>query len=762
MKQLSRATSARTHGANEAPSLRSHIRSAAWIAAPESIETPRIVRHFTLSEEVTRACLEIAGLGYFEAYCNGARIGEDYYVPAVSDYSKRELKNLLYPLKDTFFYRTYYLKYNLAPYLHAGENTLEIVLGNGWFRQRERNVEGDMRYADALRAIYAITAKGASGETVVLSDGSELCYETEIRYAELFIGEMHDFVTPVPTVGERVQSVEMKTQLSEQTCPPDRLIRTVTPVLLREEGGVRLYDCGEVVSGFAVLNAKGDAAELTVTYSEELTADGKSINPDTTGSPHFGASRFQIQCDVFRTDGMPRRLAPRFCWHAFRYFTVACEGAQPADCIGSVSVEVVHSDVTITSSFESDHEALNWLYEAYLRTQLDNMHGSIPSDCPHRERLGYTGDGQVTCDAAMLMLDAKSFYEKWITDIIDGQDKTTGHVQHTAPFMGGGGGPCGWGGAIIEVPYQYYRHYGGKDKLLLWYPAMRKYVSYILSRCDGSLVVREEEGGWCLGDWASMDKMRLPEPYVNSCLFLRQLRELAEIACLLGLPADAEQYRARFAEVRDAVIARYYHADSGSFCDGTQAADAFALDVDIAPDEARTISNLSAYYERLGYLDTGFIGTNILFDVLLRHGKVDLAYALMTGEQMGSYLWMKRQGATTLYEYLNGGGSHCHPMFGAPAKYLFRHFLGICKHFITEQPCVEETLRIAPLIPRAAHSMSGSISAVQGDISVCWHRDECGVEISVGVPEGLRATFAYGGMETELHPGETTFHFKET
>ena len=759
MKKLSRASLAGT-SAPYVLAVPTHIRTAAWIATPEHIETPCISRTFTMPQKVQAAGLEIAGLGFFEAYINGKRIGEDYYVPAVSDYCKRELRGLLYPLNDTFTHRTYFMKYDVTPYLQEGENTLQIVLGNGWFRQRERNVEGDMRFGDELCAIYALTALHAQGQSVVLSDGSEVCRETEIRECELFIGETHDFTAPLSEKAEAVHLIEMKTQLSEQTCPPDRKIRTVTPVLLREQDGVRLYDCGEVVSGFAVLHAAGHAAALTVTYSEELTADGLTIDPGTTGSPHFGRTRFQIQSDVFRTDGQKRTLAPRFSWHAFRYFTVACEGAAFADCIDAVTVDVVHSDIAITSSFESDSEALNWLYEAYLRTQLDNMHGSIPSDCPHRERLGYTGDGQVACDAAMLMLDAKTFYQKWITDIIDGQDRASGHVQHTAPFMGGGGGPCGWGGAIIEVPYQYYRHYGGKDKLLLWYPAMRKYVSYILSRSENGLVVREEEGGWCLGDWASMDQMRLPEPYVNSCLFMRQLRELAEVAGLLGLPADAEQYLTLFEKTRCAVIERYYNAETGDFWDGTQAANAFALDVDIAPDD-RALQNMTAYYEKLSYLDTGFIGTDILFDVLLRYGEVDLAYALMTGDKMGSFLWMKRQGATTLYEYLNGFGSHCHPMFGAPAKYLFRHFLGICKHFITERPCIEETLRIAPMIPRAAKSMSGSISTAQGDISVAWHREGESVEISVGVPEGLRATFAYGGMETELHPGESTFVFRK-
>ena len=758
MKKLSRASLTHT-GASAVPSMPTHIRQAAWIATPEHIETPYFSRSFTLPQAAKAACLEIAGLGFFEAYINGVRIGEDYYVPAVSDYCKRALRGLLYPVNDTFTHRTYFMKYDVTPYLQEGENTLQIVLGNGWFRQRERNVEGDMRFGDELCAIYALTALHAQGQSVVLSDGSEVCRETEIRECELFIGETHDFTAQLPTQPVPVEIVEMKTQLSEQTCPPDRKIRTITPTLCWERGDTRMYDCGEVISGFARLAADRTPMRVTVTYSEEL-GENDVLDPTTTGAPHVGASGgHQLQHDIFCTDGQPRSLAPRFCWHAFRYFTVKCEGAAFADGIDAVEVDVVHSDTPITSSFESDSEALNWLYEAYLRTQLDNMHGSIPSDCPHRERLGYTGDGQVACDAAMVMLDVKSFYEKWITDIIDSQDKTSGHVQHTAPFMGGGGGPSGWGGAIIEVPYQYYRHYGGKDKLLLWYPAMRKYVSYILSRCEENLVVREEAGGWCLGDWASIGKMTLPEPYVNSCLFMRQLRELAEVAGLLGLPADAEQYGALFEQTRCAVIAKYYNEQTGDFCDGTQAANAFALDVDIAPDE-RALQNLTAYYEKLGYLDTGFIGTDILFDVLLRNGQIDLAYALMTGDKMGSYLWMKRQGATTIYEYLDGRGSHCHPMFGAPAKYLFRHFLGICKRFITERPCVEESLRIAPMIPRAAKSMSGSISTVQGDISVAWHRDGENVEISVGVPEGLRATFAYGGMETELHPGETTFTFR--
>lgn len=116
----------------------------------------------------------------------------------------------------------------------------------------------------------------------------------------------------------------------------------------------------------------------------------------------------------------------------------------------------------LNATFECGNETINWLFNAYIRTQLINMHCGVPMDCPHRERLGYTGDGQLTAETAMLFLNGKRFYEKWAADVADCQDVKTGHVQHAAPFFGGGGGPGGWGSAIVEVPYAYYKVYGDK------------------------------------------------------------------------------------------------------------------------------------------------------------------------------------------------------------------------------------------------------------------------------------------------------------
>lgn len=234
-----------------------------------------------------------------------------------------------------------------------------------------------------------------------------------------------------------------ETQFFIQDCPADRAERAIKPAKLFDLGEVSIYDMGENISGYPVVAATVDGANITVRCSEEINPDG-TLNFDS-------CDRGQIQKDEYRNAKKGEECMPWFTWHGFRYFELT-NNAEPVRC------EVIHSDCAVTSSFESGSEMLNWLYDAYIRTQLSNMHSGVPSDCPHIERLGYTGDGQLCCEAAMMLLDSQKFYKKWLEDISDCQSIGNGHVQHTAPFMGGGGGPAGWGGAIAVVPYEMYKY----------------------------------------------------------------------------------------------------------------------------------------------------------------------------------------------------------------------------------------------------------------------------------------------------------------
>ena len=728
------------------------LQAAKWIGCGTKAVTPYIHRTFTLCNPQS-GIIAVTGLGFFKLWINGHLVSEELHNPAPSQYERRDLTRFGYPIFDELTLRIYYRRYDISAFLQDGENELTLLLGNGWYRQKERIAEGNVWYGEALKAIFAISVQNAEGEQRFVSDGSEVYTDSHITYSNLFIGEVQDaglLDAKLPSFPVEVLP-DSEAKLTLQDCPSDRVIRTITPKPILQAGDRTVYDAGENITGRVRLMIAAPKGErVTLRFAEEIEPDG-TLNFVSTGSPHTCASGVpQIQQDVFIGDGEAHRMVPEFVWHCFRYFEIVGAGNQPV-------VEVIHTDLPVTSAFDSDSEALNWLYDAYIRTQLNNIHGCVPSDCPQRERLGYLGDGQVTCEPSMLLLDSAGAYRKWMQDILDCQDQDSGHVQHTAPFMGGGGGPGGWGGAVVFVPYQYYRRTGDLDWVRHCYPAMAKWVSYMISRSEDGLIVREEKDGWCLGDWASVGTMHLPEPFANTCYFADALQKLAFLAEQLGEAQDAADFTAQANLCKDAIKRHYYDPSTGSYCHGIQGADAHALYIGMDED-VRTLENLDARYRSLGYFDTGFFGTDELAEVLFRYGKGDTAYRLLTAETEGGYLWMKRAGATTVWEYLGRqfgeNNSHCHPMFCGPVRQLFGSILGI------RQPegCVGyQEVEIAPVFVEGLSRAAGSVTLNGGVLSVKWQRVGDEIELDVCVPAGVHAVFAHDGKKRELVCGENRF-----
>lgn len=710
-----------------------------WIKADDSCQSP-VIRHTFQAEKPTEGYIEITGLGYFCLRINGMEITKDRFVPALSDYENRDFSRLLYPISDTFTHRIYFLRYDCSQVLKRGENTVEIRLGNGFYRQTERTIEGTGVFGQDLKTAFCIVFQDTDGRKESFSDGTQLWSNSEIVSSHLFTGEVHDAgrLSQTP-VWKPVQIVPApRSELTLQTCPADRVIQTITPVLLLEDGQKRIYDAGENISGNVRITTGAPAGtQIRLRYAENLI-DGK-LDFKTTGSEYICASGCsQIQEDVFICDGKKRSFEPLFAWHAFRFFEVI----GPVD---NLEVQVIHSDTPVTSTFQSDCEGMNWLYKAFVRTQLNNMHGGVPSDCPHRERLGYTGDGQVCAPAAMLTLQSREFYRKWIRDILDCQDISGGHVQHTAPFMGGGGGPGGWGCAIVLVPYAYYRHYGEVQMLRQCYDPIKKWFAYLDSRLENQLITREEPKGWCLGDWCTLEKTVLPEPFVNTYFYIKCLRIMGKMAAVLDKPEDTPFFAAKEEALTNALLKTYFDAKTGNFFENLQGANAYGLDLGLG--DGRTLQNLVEHYEKLGHFDTGFLGTDILLDVLFRMGQKDLAYRLLESRELGSFLYMKDRGATTLWETWNGMESHDHPMFGAASRLLFTSVLGICQ---AENAAGYQNLIICPQIPKQMQYAKGSIETQNGTIFVSWHKKEKQICFEIQIPEKTTGVFRYGTQEWRL------------
>ncbi|MBO5360370.1 MAG: GNAT family N-acetyltransferase [Clostridia bacterium] len=609
--------------------------------------------------DASAVMLVSCGLGFSHITVNGQPVTDALLTPAWTNYEKRDLTKIHMPIYDTIIHRIHYVENDISSLVKQGKNVIEFHIGAGWYGQNQSRNEGMVEYGQ-LKLAFKIL----EGDTLVSKSDTDVEWrDSYITRTNIYFGETHD--ARLIGKGEWKKTVKLERPLAlltKQTCTPDCEIRKIIPKKIYSFGDTAIYDLGENVSGYPkiVFDEKAITDERAfVRFSEELNEDG-SLEFDTLGM-HFRMQRDEF---VFSEEQKDHQFYPRFTWHGCRYFEV--EGrAYPTE------FAVVHTDMKVITDYKSDDDMLQWIVDTYIRTQLNNVHCCVPSDCPHRERLGYTGDGQLACDAAMLCFDAEDMYRKWMQDVADCQDIYGGHVQHTAPFYGGGGGPGGWGGAIVFVPYTFYKHYGDKDVLKKYYPNMLKYLQYMETHSEGNLVVRGEEGGWCLGDWCPPEKVILPEPFVNTYFYIKAVRIVKEIGKILGID-NAEDMESRSAAAEKAMLDKYYDNATGSFCGGVQGADAYAADLGLGDE--RVYKNVLEKYSALGKFDTGIFGTDILVRILCERGDKELAKRLLTsGDGIGTFRYMRDCGATTLWENWNGADSHSHPMFGAVVASIIRY-----------------------------------------------------------------------------------------
>ncbi len=732
--------------------------SAKWVSANKNISSPLFRAEFS-TKDVKNAEIYICGLGFFEFYINGKRVSEDLLVPAFSQYCYRDLSAHYTERQDKMSYRTYVCYYRLNDYLAQGDNAIGVQLGNGWYNLSDTK-DGDptwTSYGD-LKLCYKIVLEHNDGtKTEIISDESLKCSESEITYNNIYGGERHDYSLEkkgFATVGYDDSAWDKVTvadapvcEFYIQECFADNVMRTITPKKIKDLGQTSIYDCGEGITGYAVIKTKENGATLTARYADV-------INDDFTLDFHpSGGDERKLQQEVFKNTEEGRGYYPHFCWHAFRYIEVSNNAEIE-------TVNVTHYGCATTSGFESDNEVLNWLYKTYIRTQLDNMHCGVPSDCPHIERLGYTGDGQLCAEAVMLMTHSKSFYKKWMGDIADCQDVETGHVQHTTPFCGGGGGPAAWGGAIVVVPYMFWKTYGETDVIEQYLPNMLKYIDYMVAHSESGLVCREEKE-WCLGDWCApmdlykpehhtMSRVLIPETYVNTVLFIKQMKMVIELAKIIGKEELTSHLPELIKKALDMVNIAYYSPMTHCYCGDVQGANCLALDAGLG-DEKTLKMTVEKYADRECF-DTGIVATDVLPRVLFESGNAQLAFDLMTSRKLPSFGYMMEHGATTLWEDWMPERSLNHPMFGALTRYLFTYLLGISQ---SPDSAGFEKIVIKPCLVNGMNKASGYIVTEKGKISVAYEKTGDEISFIVGVPDS--AEFICGEYKATLTEGWNRF-----
>ena len=329
---------------------------------------------------------------------------------------------------------------------------------------------------------------------------------------------------------------------------------------------------------------------------------------------------------------------------------------------------------------------INRVNHLFWRTQTDNMHMGVASDCPHREKGAYTGDGQVACVAVMENFDADKFYRKWLRDMADCQDTLSGYVPNTAPFHPGCGGGVAWGAAINIIPWEHYRHYADKSVLEEHYDAMQKQLAFMESwRTEEGIMNMQMPRGaekpqyWMnLGDWCPA--YNLPEDRLVHTYFLwKCARFMACAASVLGKTDDAARYDALAQDVWTAFHKVFFNPETASYGDNN-GSNVFALHMGV-PEENReaVVETLRKEIEANGgHINTGIFGTQIFFDVLCDNGLSELAYQVLTQKECPGYGWWVEQGADAMLL----GEARFHACLEARAKGLALILAG---HYATER-----------------------------------------------------------------------------
>ncbi len=640
---------------------------------------------------------------------------------------------MLYPFQDKTKKRVLYNTYDIAPQLIDGINTVGIALGNGWYNQRDRAVEGSMEY-DSPRVIAQIELTDASGNLHIVSTDSEWRTFTEgpLVHNGIFTGEKfdarrvadgwastgHHDAAWLPAREARPPAGVLRTQMS----PADRVVSTFTPALISATEGVLRFDAGRNVTGWARIRLNTEAGRtITLRFIEDTGED-------------YG------QSDTYIAGGKDETYEPSFTWHSFRYVEIT--GAPDSFSVQDIDIREVHADISPAGAFQCSDDTLNTLYRLFRDTQRQNMHCGVPSDCPHRERLGYTGDGQIAAEAAMYAFDMAAFYTKWIDDIADAQNQETGFVPHTAPFGGGGGGQP-WGSALVVVPWLMHRFYGDRRVLANHYDAMKHWLRYYAAcRNENGVVTREEPESWFLGEWCtpSGTQPEIPAEYVNTCYLGYNALLMRDISRTLGNQEDAEFYAELHASVAETINREYFDPTTGNYSIGCEGANEFALMFDLVPEGRRSqvAGNIAANVARNGHhLDTGIFGTPLLLAALTEHGHVDDALRIMTRQDFPSFGHMIASGATTLWETWRGGGSRNHPMFGSVCTWMFHSLAGI-----VPTGAGFSRVLIRPWIPQGLSFVNAEYNSIRGRITVAWKQTDTRISISVTIPPHVEACIA--------------------
>ena len=717
----------------------------AWISDSQDINlkpAPYFRKSFQASQKIKKARVSIAVAGLYELFVNGKQVGD----------------HRLDPLYTRFDRRTLYVTYDVTSLLNSDSNVLGVLLGNGWYNHQSTAVwyfdkapwRARPKFCLDLRITYQ------DGREEVISSGTD--WKTSLSpivMNSIYTAEHQDARLNQPgwnTSGfddskwKNVIPVNAPSQnIVAQMAHPIRNVEKITPVSARKISDQKsVFDLGRNISGVSRISVKGEKGTvIRLKYGEFLDKDGNvdQSNIDVHYRPTDDKDPFQTDIYTLNGEGV-ETFVPHFNYKGFQYVEVTSD--HPVEITNLTGI-FMHSDVPAVGEVSSSNTTLNKTWKATNNSYLSNLQG-YPTDCPQREKNGWTGDAHIAIETGLYSFDGITVYEKWLADHRDEQ-QPNGVLPAIIPTSGWGytwaNGPD-WTSTIAIIPWNIYLFYGDSKLLADCYENIRRYVDHITEISPNGIT------DWGLGDWVPV-KSVTPKELTSSIYYYVDANILAKAAKILGHESDFQKYSALAAKIALAINAKYLNAETGMYGTGLQTELSAPLFWGIVPEnlKSKVADNLSKrVIADNKHLDVGLLGTKTILNTLSENGYADLAYEVAAQETFPSWGWWIVNGATTLYENwpidAKSDISRNHIMFGEIGAWYYKALGGMKPD--QEKPGFKNVL-LEPHFVKGLNSFQASHDGPYGKIQSSWKRDKNTVIYTVVIPANSTATLKLSGTK---------------
>ncbi|MCX6332673.1 MAG: family 78 glycoside hydrolase catalytic domain [Bacteroidia bacterium] len=741
------------------PGIHKGIKIEGDIATKRSV-VPYFRKDFTINKKVKEAFVFICGLGQYELYLNGSKIGDRFLSPGWTNYQK------------TCLYNTFDVTENLK----KGPNSIGAIVGNGFYNiNRERYYKLVITYG-APKLIVNILIRYHDGtEEVVASDEAWRTIPSPVTFASIFGGEDYDARMEQPgwdkpgfNDGKWNQALLVREpggELKAESDFPLKVLREFDPIsIFKPDSGIYVYDFRQNASGIINLKIKGKRDQEIRLSPAELIGPDSLIAQKASGTPYYFS--YTLKGDKEET------WTPRFTYYGFRYVQV--QGAVPAGKPNPDNLPVItglrmlhtRNSSPTTGSFRCSDKLFNSIYNLIAWAINSNL-ASVATDCPHREKLGWLEQTHLMGNSIKYVYDIHNLFNKMINDMIETQ-LDNGLVPDIAPeyvqFAGGFRDSPEWSSACIILPWDLYEWYGDLEAVKKTYPMMKKYLTYLGTMAQDNILSHG------LGDWYDLgpnhpgEAQLTPKSVTATSIYFYDAILLAEMADLTGEKEDAIIYRNLAEEIRIAFNRSFLNPDTKVYSTGSQTAYSMPLFFGMVDDSIKTevVNNLiTAIHENNNALTAGDVGYRYLLRTLEKEGQSQLIYEMNSKTDVPGYGFQLSKGATALTESWAGlvNVSNNHMMLGHLMEWFYSGLAGIqqthdskgYKHFLINPGLVGDIMWV-----------DASYRSINGEIFCKWKRESGNFSLEVTIPANTMATIIFPQPDPgKILEGETPIGVSE-